>query len=142
MRISDWSSDVCSSDLRFQDHLVLLNDSHAADALVVGYGRVVGRHQADDVLVAALFENVDPHMSVEEPVSFLFPGQALDDGRLDDADFADGGSDLAVLDRPPHWFGHGAQKLDLAKRNSQAGPFKGQFDFARRSEEHTSELQS
>src|SRR3546814_3128208 len=97
MRISDWSSDVCSSDL------------------------VVGRHQADDVLVAALFENVDPHMSVEEPVSFLFPGQAHDDGRLDDADFADGGSDLAVLDRPPHWFGHGAQK---------------------RSEEHTSELQS
>src|SRR3546814_6665638 len=70
MRISDWSSDVCSSDLanaryvdvkrpreaflrnaflkRFQDHLVLLNDSHAADALVVGYGLVVGRHQADD----------------------------------------------------------------------------------------------
>src|SRR3546814_11391607 len=76
---------------RFQDHLVLLNDSHAADALVVGYGLVVGRHQADDVLVAALFENVDPHMSVEEPVSFLFPGQAHDDGRLDDADFADGG---------------------------------------------------
>src|SRR3546814_9500994 len=36
-----------------------------------------------------------------------------------------------LLDRPPHWFGHGAQKLDLAKRNSQAGPFKGQFDFAR-----------
>src|SRR3546814_16804706 len=89
MRISDWSSDVCSSDLRFQDHLVLLNDSHAADALVVGYGLVVGRHQADDVLVAALFENVDPHMSVEEPVSFLFPGQAHDDGRLDYADFAD-----------------------------------------------------
>src|SRR3546814_5908216 len=94
MRISDWSSDVCSSDIanaryvdvkrpreaflrnaflkRFQDHLVLLNDSHAADALVVGYGLVVGRHQADDVLVAALFENVDPHMSVEEPVSFPF----------------------------------------------------------------------
>src|SRR3546814_7690469 len=98
-------------------------------------------------------------MSVEEPVSFLFPGQAHDDGRLDDADFADGGSDMAVLDRPLHWFGHGAQKLVLAKRNSQAGPFKGQFDFARlfasghctpililwnrsRSEEHTSELQS
>src|SRR3546814_15137477 len=70
-------------------------------------------------------------MSVEEPVSFLFPGQAHDDGRLDDADFADGGSDPAVLDRPPHWFGHGAQKLDLATRNSQAGPFQGQFDFAR-----------
>src|SRR3546814_19628904 len=101
---------------RFQDHLVLLNDSHAAAALVVGYGLVVGRHQADDVLVAPLFENVDPHMSVQDPVSFLFPGPAHDDGRLADAELADGGSALAVLDQPAHWFGHGATPRGFDKR--------------------------
>src|SRR3546814_16230162 len=103
---------------RFQDHLVLLNDSHAADALVVGYGLVVGCHQADYVLVAALFENVDPHMSVEEQVTLLFLGTAHAHGWLDEADSAVVGSYLALLDRPPPFFGLGFQHMVLSTRIS------------------------
>ena len=49
---------------RLQDHFVFLNDSHAADALVVRDRLIVGRHKADNILVPARFQNVDADMPV------------------------------------------------------------------------------
>src|SRR3546814_5807681 len=43
MRISDWSSDVCSSDLRFAQLLALAADVHAD----LGTQRVLGDHRPD-----------------------------------------------------------------------------------------------
>src|SRR3546814_5633302 len=46
MRISDWSSDVCSSDLEGERHAIILTDERAGiDADIESFGK---RHQATD----------------------------------------------------------------------------------------------
>src|SRR3546814_4868623 len=55
MRISDWSSDVCSSDLEGRDRVVRADDAAAAPApaaglVVVGSGIQFGRHATERCL--------------------------------------------------------------------------------------------
>src|SRR3546814_8298037 len=114
MRISDWSSDVCSSDL------------HGDDA-VVGLGRdehleiedIAGKQDIED-LATAVLERLEPRRPAfahhQHGVHFLA-----------------GGDDFAV----------GAEVADSAAQRCQIGPV-GIVEIAveTRSEEHTSELQS
>src|SRR3546814_9536853 len=94
MRISDWSSDVCSSDLPFHDPLRYIGKYRGADVSLLGVG--VGQSIADSFGNERLYGSV------------------------------------AVLAEAGHSY---ADNQNLFHRVSSLGP-------AKRSEEHTSELQS
>src|SRR3546814_3980964 len=100
MRISDWSSDVCSSDLKLRDHLVI----DETDDEVVGVVDLVFGH-------IACIDRVDS------------PGTRMDLG----------GRGLCT-----DW--RGARDGDAGRLVE--GITQGHPDFTKRSEEHTSELQS
>jgi hypothetical protein len=109
---------------------MLLHDSHAVDTLVVGDGLVIGGDEADDIHVAALFQDFDAHVAVQQPIAILFAFDAHDDRRLDNAHLADRCRDLPIFDGLFDRRGDSAHRLDVAKRDAQARGFKGKFDFS------------
>lgn len=74
---------------RFQDHLVLLNRRQPVDPFVVGEGLVFSRDKAVHSLGAALFQNLDPEMTIEQQKLALFVTISNDDGWLYDPNFTD-----------------------------------------------------
>src|SRR3546814_4188803 len=127
MRISDWSSDVCSSDLGVQLHPRLVAGGPLA---VLADPHVAGGHAPHAAVLAI------QHLGGGEP------GIDLDAelGRL----LAEPAADVAEADDVV------AMVVHLRRRRQAVGPAGGQVHEAvlggrrvqRRSEEHTSELQS
>src|SRR3546814_3222099 len=119
MRISDWSSDVCSSDLVGSRNLILRK----------GHARI--RHAP---FLRAAWRGADPrqdsrHGEGESPPGTIAqgrPGQEVEGGR--------GGARAA---QGAAWQGAGAAERHPARRGARAGG-----EGRTRSEEHTSELQS
>src|SRR5690606_34887906 len=84
---------------RFQDHLVFLDDRDAADALVVRECLVLGGHETHNLGLSTGPKDVDPDMAVKQVEEVAVRTVPDHDGRFDDADFRDGGGDLAILNR-------------------------------------------
>src|SRR3546814_4040125 len=63
MRISDWSSDVCSSDLRDVEHAAL---NAAAQEIIRGFG-VLARAGGDRREERNLVVRIPPHIDVAHP---------------------------------------------------------------------------
>jgi hypothetical protein len=82
---------------RFQDHPVLLNGRDAADALVVGEGLVVGRHEAFDLFLTQILQDFDPDMSVEQQPAAIGVAAARNHWRLDQSNLPDRCGDLSVF---------------------------------------------
>src|SRR3546814_9978047 len=112
MRISDWSSDVCSSDLRLADRAVDLADDDAAVFPGVAGG--------GDVIDAQL--GAQPAALLRRPVVRVGLGGGV--VRI---------KQLAQL---------GARVVRAAGRAGDVGAAEYHATAAQRSEEHTSELQS
>ena len=82
---------------RAQDHLVLLDRSEAADALVVGEGLVIGGHQAGDGRLAHFLQNMQPNMAIQNDEGSVLPSRAGDHRRFDQPDLADRRGDLPIF---------------------------------------------
>ena len=74
---------------RFQDHLVLLNRRQPVDSFVVREGLIFSRDKTVHSLGAALFQNLDSEMTIEQQKLALFVPISNDDGWLYDSDFTD-----------------------------------------------------
>ena len=92
---------------------MLLDRRHPADAFVVGEGLVVDRDQADNFGFAALAQDLDAEVPVEQVEALTILDVARYRRGLDDADFGDRRGDLAVLDRLAHG------RRDLAQRHDR-----------------------
>src|SRR3546814_8764640 len=113
MRISDWSSDVCSSDLPYIETQALLSGTRKQGALIRG---------------------VDP---VEEgKVSVL--AEKMVEGSLDD--LTPGSFNIVLGRELSIWIGAGVGDKVLVLTDVRATPMGAVKQM--RSEEHTSELQS
>src|SRR3546814_3533460 len=82
MRISDWSSDVCSSDLDFAERTFKqiegfgsygFPESHAASFAKIVYASCWMKHHHPDVFCAALLN--------AQPMGFYAPAQIVSDAR-------------------------------------------------------------
>src|SRR3546814_3926117 len=125
MRISDWSSDVCSSDLDQEQHRVLAVD----DAVVVAQ-RDVHHRRGDDLAVlddGALFDRVHPEDRRLRRVDDRGRHQRTEGAAVGDGE----GAALQVLE------------LEATLARGLGIAVDAPLDVGEaRSEEHTSELQS
>src|SRR3546814_2699723 len=132
MRISDWSSDVCSSDLRHGETVYRCDVSLPVRLQARGRRWPEGRRQRHGKITH------------RRKGRRLAPGERAADRRIALADTLHGEPEIAVLgveearqQRPRDGvLGQGAEATDRAQVVGQPGP------VLRRSEEHTSELQS
>src|SRR3546814_1778183 len=137
MRISDWSSDVCSSDLRGRPVIVLdaaeVRKAHRLDALVEAL-----RAQAQPRIAAGTV------LFLDVPLAFLAPAEA--DRAIWNRQFAAG---LVVSQRLPFrvvGFAQAAEVTGAQEAFRHQAAIRALFQAHQqrhvRSEEHTSELQS
>src|SRR3546814_1520789 len=73
MRISDWSSDVCSADLRENGHLTVTDDSLRAYLNRPEVGPVPESNEAERALHAALLRNPREAVSKERLAAIADP---------------------------------------------------------------------
>src|SRR3546814_7472374 len=144
MRISDWSSDVCSSDLHFSQE----RDPNVWKALLYRLGNAGGlAPQVVSDFLRKLFERFPQILASREAVIFLAYAQRWDDQLVFDLI-----SDWRVSDQafPKHAYGElvGLVATTKAKdswvraRNEILAYGTEGARIGLRSEEHTSELQS
>src|SRR3546814_4720113 len=119
MRISDWSSDVCSSDLRR-----LLRGAEGREMHQARGARLL--RQARDQVGALVLHRVEAL-----PAAFMENADEIDHGIR----FADCGAHQRLV---AHVGADRRDRADVAHRFQEQGPRR----IADRSEEHTSELQS
>src|SRR3546814_18031566 len=77
MRISDWSSDVCSSDLRLEKDEI---DRHSIAEADVGIGEAIGIGAMHDLRIADQIGVVQAEFGLEDRVSDFIVGGARKDG--------------------------------------------------------------
>src|SRR3546814_2861956 len=97
MRISDWSSDVCSSDLQRIESYIALGVQEGAELLVDGRGYKVAGHENGFYVGGTLFDNVTPDMKIYREEIF---GPVLACMHVDDL-----GAAIDLVNR--HEFGNG-----------------------------------
>src|SRR3546814_4247129 len=133
MRISDWSSDVCSSDLAAFIHQID-DQLHFVQALEIShFGRIASFHQRFETSGDEVGKAAAQHGLLTEQIGFaLFLEGCFDDARAAAADGAGIGKRdvMGVAGR-------------VLRNGDEAGNAAATHIFAaNRSEEHTSELQS
>jgi hypothetical protein len=109
---------------------VFLHRRRPPDALVVGEGLVVSCDQAKDAGGAAVAQDLDAEVPVEQqeaPALGRVPGH---DRWLDDADLRDRGCDLGILRRPSGLRANHAEGLDAVERHAQSRCLEGASDRA------------
>src|SRR3546814_18004031 len=98
MRISYWSSDVCSSDLERRRHRVFADADGAADEVLRPRDAAVGADEEGGVAEAARRENGDQAVG---RIAARDPRHVVADGQLGHVDRAPGeGAGDHLLDRP------------------------------------------
>src|SRR3546814_1905432 len=144
MRISDWSSDVCSSDLSLAAALVSLS-SPAHAQVRTAFPAERGLSIADFPRLVPVGEGVYAYEALRKPgfttVSMIVVGSdgvLIADGQeSDDATRAMLAAVATVTDKPVRWMVVGSVHEDHT-----GGTGALPADTVLRSEEHTSELQS
>src|SRR3546814_15547473 len=84
MRISDWSSDVCSSDLQIRDEIIaaILDGEHQAGAMLPSVRRLACKRRINPLTVAKAYQSLQ-----DEGVAIARRGVGLfvTDGRSEES---------------------------------------------------------
>src|SRR3546814_8074773 len=131
MRISDWSSDVCSSDLRF---FIDRAAAYAKDRSV--FGRAIGENQGVQFPIARAYVQIAAAALMVDKAARLFDASA---------DCGTEANMAKMLASEASWYA-----ADMFVQTHGGFGFAAEYDIERkfretrlyRSEEHTSELQS
>src|SRR3546814_4019528 len=122
MRISDWSSDVCSSDL-FALVACKQPAANPDTAAAAAATAATSDQQSETARLNAWFDEKYEEQLQFSPIQLTFLGRKELYDQIDDMSEA------------------GIRK-QVAWLQASAGEMEGKFDYDARSEEHTSELQS
>ncbi len=109
---------------------MLLDGCHAANALVVGYRFIISCDEAHYILVAPLFQYIEPKVAVQKAILIIVPLYPYHDGWLNDAYFADRRGNLTIFEGFPDRILHLSNCDYIRKRNSEARCLESKFDFA------------
>src|SRR3546814_1940641 len=82
-----------------QDHLVFLHDCHAADPLIVCDCLIIGSDEANNIFVAAFFQDFYADMPIKQPIAIPLPFYSDHNRRLDNANLADRRRNLPEFNR-------------------------------------------